>query len=211
MTTTEPDAASRRERNKATTRAAIARAALELLRSRGPGGFRAEDIAEAAGVSRRTFFNYFASTEAALVVSTEELLDAAVSRFDDRPADEPLLESMLHAIKDQSEPRFLPVSAELFGISRQRPEMMRYQLEAWAIAEDKIADVVRRRVGDPTDSLYVSALVASVLACARAAFNQWADEYEPRDNHSVITDESSARLEALMVEAISTLSRGFTR
>ena len=61
--------ASRRELNKAATRRAIAEAALALLRARGVGRFTVEDIASAAGVSRRTFFNYFPSREAALAVA----------------------------------------------------------------------------------------------------------------------------------------------
>ena len=63
-------APSRRELNKAATRQAISDAALELLRSRGPGNFTVEDIADAAAISRRTFFNYFSSTEAALASVT---------------------------------------------------------------------------------------------------------------------------------------------
>ena len=59
-------APSRRELNKAATRQAITDAALGLLRSKGPGNFTVEDIADAAAISRRTFFNYFSSTEAAL-------------------------------------------------------------------------------------------------------------------------------------------------
>ena len=48
---------SRREQNKTATRRAIADATLELVRSKGAGQFTIDDIAEAAGISRRTFFN----------------------------------------------------------------------------------------------------------------------------------------------------------
>jgi AcrR family transcriptional regulator len=62
------DPVSRREQNKTATRAAIADAALDLLRASGSEAVTAERIAEAAGISRRTFFNYFPSVEAALNV-----------------------------------------------------------------------------------------------------------------------------------------------
>ncbi|MCH5450323.1 TetR/AcrR family transcriptional regulator [Bacillus cereus] len=52
---------SRRELNKQATRAAIIEAAVSLLSENGLGNFTAEDLADAVGISRRTFFNYFPS------------------------------------------------------------------------------------------------------------------------------------------------------
>ena len=78
-------APTRRELNKAATRQAISDSTLELLRSKGPGKFTVEDIAEAAGISRRTFFNYFSSTEAAIASVTHGFLDTALEQFRLRP------------------------------------------------------------------------------------------------------------------------------
>ena len=83
---------SRRELNKAATRQAITDATMDLLRTRGPGNFTVEDIADAAGISRRTFFNYFGSTEAALASVTFGFLDTALQQFRLRPAGEPILD-----------------------------------------------------------------------------------------------------------------------
>ncbi|MEV7568062.1 TetR/AcrR family transcriptional regulator [Streptomyces tanashiensis] len=63
--TTPP--AGLRERKKQATREALREAALRLAVECGPDQVRVEDIAEAAGVSPRTYNNYFASREQAIV------------------------------------------------------------------------------------------------------------------------------------------------
>ncbi len=54
-------AAGLRERKKLATRHALSTAAMRLAIERGLDNVLVEDIAEAAGVSARTFNNYFAS------------------------------------------------------------------------------------------------------------------------------------------------------
>jgi AcrR family transcriptional regulator len=51
----------KRARNRQRTRAALVRAARQLFAERGFEHVRIEDITEAAGIGRRTFFRYFAS------------------------------------------------------------------------------------------------------------------------------------------------------
>lgn len=58
---------SLRESKKAATRSALARAAAELVLLDGAEGLTVPAITAAAGVSPRTFHNYFASREEALV------------------------------------------------------------------------------------------------------------------------------------------------
>lgn len=52
-----------RERNRRETWAALYEAAATLAERHGPGAVTVDDIAARAGVSKRTFFNYFATKE----------------------------------------------------------------------------------------------------------------------------------------------------
>jgi AcrR family transcriptional regulator len=61
-------------RNKELSRDAILQSALELFAQRGYGAVRVEDVAQAAGVSRTTFYNHFSEREEILAALFERLL-----------------------------------------------------------------------------------------------------------------------------------------
>lgn len=77
MTDSGEHVLDRQQRLKATHRAAIARAAAELSQEFGPGGFSTNQLAERADVSRRTIFNHFPSTDAAIYAGLSQVLDGA--------------------------------------------------------------------------------------------------------------------------------------
>src|ERR1043165_4070372 len=96
MTTSR--APGHRERKKQQTREALSWAALRLAVERGVDNVLVEDIAAAAGVSPRTFNNYFSSKYEAIVWRE---LDRGVRIGDtlrDRPPDEPLWQAVEHAV-----------------------------------------------------------------------------------------------------------------
>ncbi|MBN8730895.1 MAG: TetR family transcriptional regulator [Acidobacteria bacterium] len=66
MDLSTPPAPSLRDRRRAETAGDIARAALALFASKGFDATTAEEIAQQAGVSRATFFNYFPQKELVL-------------------------------------------------------------------------------------------------------------------------------------------------
>ncbi|MGN7249839.1 MULTISPECIES: TetR/AcrR family transcriptional regulator [unclassified Arthrobacter] len=215
---------SRRELNKAVTRQAITDATLALLRRHGPGKFTIEDIAEAAGISRRTFFNYFTSTEAAIASVTNGFLDSALEQFRRRPADEPILESARAALVALADPMTVAPLAELFGLTQGNPLMARSELEAWDHCTEQIVAAARERSpqnprteqGTGTeqvtrteqvtdqDELYVRALAGSVVSCGKAAMDVWFRRCGPD-----LSPESLAILRQLLIDSMGLLGSGF--
>jgi AcrR family transcriptional regulator len=200
--------ASRRELNKAATRQAITDSTLALLRQNGPGNFTVEDIAEAAGISRRTFFNYFGSTEAAIASVTNGFLDSALEQFRRRPADEPILESARAALAELADPMTVAPLAELFGLTQGNPLMARSELEAWDHCTEQIVAAARERsgTGDGTeqDELYVRALAGSVVSCGKAAMDVWFRRCGPD-----MSPESLSVLRQLLIDSMALLGSGF--
>lgn len=75
-----------RETKKAATRATLARAAARIALDGGAEGLTVAAVAEAAGVSPRTFHNYFASMDEALVTFIVDRAADLAERFDEVPA-----------------------------------------------------------------------------------------------------------------------------
>lgn len=197
---------NRREKNKTATREAIAQAAVDLLRAKGLGGFTVENVADAAGISRRTFFNYFPSAEAAIASSTESFLDLAIEKFRERPLDEPILDAAQNALIALADPMHLATIAEVYSLTGQHDVVGRFQLEIWNDCTDKIIDAAKPRFGADTDELYVRALVGSVISCGKAAMEVWFAR------HGATIDETSLReLRTLIIQAIKHLGEGFAR
>jgi len=86
-----------RDRRAAQTRARIAEAALELFTGQGYAETTVDQIAEAAGVSRRTVFHHFPAKQSMLLDHLAGRREVALRRLRERPASEPPLVS-LHAV-----------------------------------------------------------------------------------------------------------------
>src|SRR5262249_37137302 len=74
-----------RARKKEQTRAALAEAGLRLFAERGYDETTLAEIAEAAGVSTRTIFAYFASKEDILFASLQGMCEAVAGAVTGRP------------------------------------------------------------------------------------------------------------------------------
>jgi AcrR family transcriptional regulator len=111
-----------RERKKAKTTTDLIDAAYALFIEKGLSGVTAEGIAERAGVSRRTFFNYFPTTEAALTRGiSDSLIDLLTVGLASRPADESVLDSFEAIASGGNDPDFLRRIAQLGAAGASDP------------------------------------------------------------------------------------------
>ena len=78
--------------HKRRTEAAIVAAGLELFAGRGFEGTTVDQIAAAAGISRRTFFRYFADKEELFFAEDERLLQVVEDTLDGASPGEPVLD-----------------------------------------------------------------------------------------------------------------------
>lgn len=203
MSSPDTTAISRRELNKTATRDAIVNAAIEQLKAHGFTSLTAESVADAAGVSRRTLFNYFPSIEAALNEPTKLLLDRAVFSFDGLDRDVDLLSAAVYAVESLVDPALLEPVAALYLQAQAHPQMARMQLESWNTCAEQLNRIILQRAPEGTE---LSALVFAhaIVGAGKAAFALWAKQLTgPIDQRSTDT------LRSILAEAIAQLRDGF--
>lgn len=189
----------RRAARRAQTERALRDAALDLAEERGFDRFTVDEVASRAGVSPRTFFNYFPTKEAAVLADPEPVLAAMSDAFQTH-SDRPLHESLRAAVA-----AFLEVSSEPErGIRREAAliestvTLRRALLSHYCAYERLLAGLIAERMGTTVeaDPLPIS-LASAVVAVARTTLFHWAHTAEPRPNAS-FAEDTFARLSSLL-------------
>lgn len=187
-----------RERKKRETRIALSWAAVRLTVERGYGNVRIEDIAAEAGVSLRTFRNYFDSKADAIAAREVDRSLRIAEELRARPAGEPLWTAIRAAIEkhfalgeEGHGGHTAPDEKWLAGIRvmMTEPALQGAVLKAHAKAADELAAAVAARTG--TSGLYPR-LVAEVIGAVRAVVTA---EWLRADPPSSVADLLSAALD----------------
>jgi AcrR family transcriptional regulator len=169
----DAESAGLRERKKAATRTALIQAAWRLTVEHGPARVRVEDIAAAAGVSTRTFNNYFASKEDALIALGADRAARVEAAVRARPADEPLWEVLTTVLTEQFSGA-AAVPHQHAGLTTATPELAAAQQRLHQVVEPALAHAIADRLGMDADrDLYPRLVAAAVLAATRVAFEHW--------------------------------------
>jgi AcrR family transcriptional regulator len=167
-----------REHKKRATRAALAEAALRLCTERGVDAVTVEQVATDAGVSLRTFFNYFSSKEEAVVAGDVATAAAFVGAFARRPAAEPVLEALAHALLETAADHLDRERAAQLRVLRRTPSLLPHQIAAYSAQERVLAAAVAERAGvAPDTDPYPILLAAAVMAGLRVVVDLWLDDH----------------------------------
>lgn len=177
MTTGAPSTAGRRRgRPPGTSARAMELIALRLFTEQGFEATTVEQIAVAAGVSRRTFFRYFDAKSDVLWNSFDAEVERIRALLARTPDDLPVMEAVRRAVIAANHYRAqdVPELRTRMTLLSSVPELIAsaaIHYDAW---ERAVVDFVARRVGQPADSLYPLAVGRAVLAACRAGYDRWA-------------------------------------
>ncbi|MEU4234627.1 TetR family transcriptional regulator [Nonomuraea sp. NPDC026600] len=193
-----------RERKKQATRDALMTAALQLALERGLDNVRVEDIAEAAGVSPRTFNNYFSSKYEAIAARHTDRTRHSAQVLRDRPPGEPLWEAVTRAMLapwEHAEETTLPPGPGVRAALRlltSAPAMEGESLRVLFSADGELAAAVAERTGtDPERDFYPQLVATAVIVATQAAVRHW------------LLAEPAVPLVPLIEEALRQLGAGF--
>jgi AcrR family transcriptional regulator len=203
MATTPTAAPGLRERKKQHTREALMSAAFDLFGRKGFESTTVEEIADAVVVSGRTFFRYFASKDDVALQIIDDQYTAAFEALDARPADEPILTALRHAmvaVLTACENGESVVPAERFSCLVQllsgSPSLAARNLEQCTARIDELARKVAARMDvdvrtDPRPKLVAAVAISAV----NTATGAWRED-EPDTPVSALVDRAFRLLEA---------------
>jgi AcrR family transcriptional regulator len=174
-----------RERKKLATREALGAAAIRLAVERGFDNLRVEDIAEAAGVSPRTFNNYFSSREQAICAMRNAHVERVAAELRARPAGEPLIDSLINAVlaEHSREP-----NRDVAKLIHCTPTLSGEFLRSAAEAQVPLMEAIAARTGTSADDLLPAVIAATVLGAQRVAMEQWMRSENPPPYKNLLRD-----------------------
>lgn len=213
--TTKGAGAGLRERKKQATRAALSEAAVRLAAEHGAENVTVEAISNAAGVSPRTFFNYFDSHDDVFVMTDPEVGGRIRRAVRDAPAGL----SPLDAVREAMAEELADVEAqhEVWSLRakvlQKSPHLLARGLGLHMAEERDLARTIARRIdpalngdpgvsterdreaaadGDPCDDadieLYPRLLAAVAGTAARVAIEHWYAHSPPRPFPDIFRD-----------------------
>jgi len=172
-----------RERKKVRTRKALADAALWLFHERGYDETTVADIAAAADVSTKTFFNYFPSKEAVVFVDAQRRMEIAIEVVAERRAGEQLpelfgrlldcLQGFLTSPETGIDEQILATRARLvLTHPALRARALHYMLEVQGELATALCDAYPDRLNRMTAATVAGSWVGAVLAAVLTGIEQ---------------------------------------
>jgi len=177
MATTRPKGLDLRSKSRESLRAEIAEVAFKVFAESGFDQVTATEVAEAAGISRASFFRYFESKEDAVFVALDERGVDVADALRERPAGESAWTGLRHAL-DIAVRTYQHSPAEALArlrLIRGTPALRSHQLDRLEQWKEAMGAALAERLGVRSDDIKVEALVAAALGAFDAAVNRWSE------------------------------------
>lgn len=175
MTQTRRSGTGRIGRRPSTTPDLISNIAIELFATHGFDETSVDQIAEAAGIARRTFFRYFPSKNAVPWGNFDTHLSDMRDHLADLPEDIGLGEGLTRALLEFNS--FPPDVAHLhrkrMEVILNAPALQAYSMVMYTGWREVIAEYVASRTGLRTTDHLPRTVGWTVLGVALAAYEQW--------------------------------------
>jgi TetR/AcrR family transcriptional regulator, regulator of mycofactocin system len=157
-----------------TSAARLADVALALFAANGFDETTIEDVAEAAGIGRRTFFRYFASKNDLVWGAFDDHLDRFRGMLRDRDR-LPMTDALREAVVEFNR---VPDGESALHRRRMRliltvPALQAHSTLRYRAWRDAVEEFVVRRTGEPPGSFRPRLLGHLALAASVAAYEQW--------------------------------------
>ncbi|MFG2071347.1 DNA-binding transcriptional regulator, AcrR family [Nonomuraea maritima] len=178
-----------RERKKAETRQAVHEAALRLAVEHGLDAVTVEMIVDAANISRRTFSNYFAGKEDAVLYGEEQRIRRLLELVRAQPPGMTAWQALRRSVEEMYHLEGEPVRewAVRTRLARRHPALLDRQLGNLAGLERDLADAI----ADRESTVPPAVTAAAFLVALRLATHTWTEEDEARTLLDVV-DETLA-------------------
>ena len=164
-------------RPRTSSRSTIEDAAIELFFENGYARTTIDQIAQRAGVSRATFFNYFEAKSDLLWVELDAAIERLSAELAAAPAGVPPLaavrEAMLRVASGIGSDR-VPLALTQDDVMGTTEETRSSGLARLARRSDVVAAFLSRRLGRPSDDLLVLSAANALSGAISSAWTVWA-------------------------------------
>lgn len=162
-----------RARKRAALERELANTAYTLVRERGFTAVTVEDIVQAAGVSRRTFSNYFACKEEAVAAVMIQRTGDALTSWSPPPSRTGLIPTIRALLAHQFSAGTFTIMASTAELAREHHQLLPYlrdaQWQLWSTAGTRIVEELRE--ADPIRRSELTAVIGAVFAVVTNALN----------------------------------------
>ena len=173
-----------RERRRRQTSADIRDAAVRLALARGFDKVTIDEICAEAGISTRTFFNYFPNKESAIAYGpsdlpaelAEDFVAAGPAAYRVMLAE--LITLAAHHLRDM--PPMREQAAGMLELAKTTPAVLAAFLAELERFQNQLTDIVARRQAMRSDDEIPALISALALTAVRSGIERWASA-EPQD------------------------------